>query len=535
MGTESSQAGFASGRRTGVRAGYPKGNRPAALAMLAWMAKGLGLAFAPSARAQSQLGCGEPKETDFVKTTVMTGLNEPLEMEFAPDGRIYLIEKVTGKLFIRNPATNSTVTAATFDVSIAGNHADGLLGLELDPAFASNHWLYLYYSPVSKVVNRLSRFTMAGDVLDLASEKILFEIPTQRNHCCHSAGGLEFGPNGNLFLSVGDNSKVTSGVLNTEAEGTASNTNDLRGKILRIHPEANGTYTVPEGNLFPPGTAKTRPEIYTMGHRNPFRFSVDPATGWVMAGEVGPDAQTDFDELNIIKSPGNMGWPYFVANLAYPVNGTPLPMDAPVNKSALNTGLQNLPAARLPAFWYKYSGSDLFPNFNKGGRVACGGPVYHYLGSSPSKIKFPPWFDGKWLIYDWAQRWIRAVTLDGQGKFLAVKDLFPAMMAKDEVSRISSMKVGPDGALYVLQYGWQAYTASTTGALFRIEYNPPAADCLPTSIAVSNPGPRSRDPHALPAYGREGRRLDAQGRTVAVGNSPSLRTWTPAASAAANP
>ncbi|MCO7089445.1 PQQ-dependent sugar dehydrogenase, partial [Pseudomonas aeruginosa] len=122
-----------------------------------------------------------------------------------------------------------------------------------------------------------------------------------------------------------------------------ANTNDLRGKILRIHPEADGSYTIPEGNLFPApsvpngGTAgsttaplgeprRTRPEIYTMGHRNPFRISVDPKTGFLYWGDIGPDAgqpkddrgPAGQDEVGQARKAGNFGWPYFVGdNKAY--------------------------------------------------------------------------------------------------------------------------------------------------------------------------------------------------------------------------
>ena len=107
-----------------------------------------------------------------------------------------------------------------------------------------------------------------------------------------------------------------------DAQKSSGNTNDLRGKIIRIHPEADGTYTIPDGNLFAKGTEKTRPEIYTMGHRNPWRISVDNKTGYIYWGEVGPDASADsagrgprgYDEFNRAKKAGNFGWPYIIGN-----------------------------------------------------------------------------------------------------------------------------------------------------------------------------------------------------------------------------
>src|SRR6185312_17359179 len=113
-----------------------------------------------------------------------------------------------------------------------------------------------------------------------------------------------FDADGNLYLSTGDNTNPFEsnsfnpiderpGRQDYDSQRTAGNTNDLRGKVLRIHPEDDGTYTVPEGNLFPKGTPNTRPEIYTMGARNPYRISVDKESGYLYWGDVGPDAGTD--------------------------------------------------------------------------------------------------------------------------------------------------------------------------------------------------------------------------------------------------
>ena len=139
---------------------------------------------------------------------------------------------------------------------------------------------------------------------------------------------------GNLYMTIGNNTSNSTAAQTDERPGRrswddqrgAANTNDLRGKIIRIHPEPDGTYTIPKGNLFPPGTPNTRPEIYTMGHRNAWRVSLDSKTGYMYWGEVGPDANEDteagpkgYDELNQAKGPGFFGWPYFIGeNLAYP-------------------------------------------------------------------------------------------------------------------------------------------------------------------------------------------------------------------------
>ena len=125
-----------------------------------------------------------------------------------------------------------------------------------------------------------------------------------------------------LFRSYGpmDN---RPGFEQFDARRSSSNTNDLRGKVLRIKVDEQGNYTIPEGNLFPPGTPKTRPEIYTMGTRNSYRISVDKKTNYLYWGDVGPDAQEDnlaergprgYDEMNQAKKAGYFGWPLFIGN-----------------------------------------------------------------------------------------------------------------------------------------------------------------------------------------------------------------------------
>ena len=178
--------------------------------------------------------------------------------------------------------------------------------------------------------NLLSRFTVTGDTIDLATEKVVLQVDTQRNTCCHAGGSMAFDSAGNLYLATGDNTNPFEsdaftpiderpGRQDFDAQRTAGNTNDLRGKVLRIHPEDDGTYTVPAGNLFPPGTAQTRPEIYAMGFRNPFRIGIDPAdrhartsptTGRTPARPTPTGAPRARSSGTSSAPPGNYGWPY---------------------------------------------------------------------------------------------------------------------------------------------------------------------------------------------------------------------------------
>jgi cytochrome c len=158
---------------------------------------------------------------------------------------------------------------------------------------------------------------------------------------------------------------------------------DLRGKVIRIRIKEDGTYEIPKGNLFEDGK-QGRPEIYTMGHRNPYRLTVDKKTNFVYWGEVGPDANNDsmdtrgprgYDEVNQARRPGFYGWPLIIGN-NYPYhehnyatgeNGPAIDPMKPVNASRNNTGLQNLPPA-IPAFiWYPYAVSRDFPQWAPAG------------------------------------------------------------------------------------------------------------------------------------------------------------------------
>jgi glucose/arabinose dehydrogenase len=271
-----------------------------------------------------------PEENRFSKVVLKYNFDEPTEMAILPDGRIMFLER-KGNVKLYDPKDDSLRVINTFNVWT--KFEDGMLGLTLDPNFSKNNWLYIYYSSPDKSVNVLSRFVFATDKIDMSSEKQLLEVPTQRETCCHTGGSLAFAADGNLFLSTGDNtspfesdgfspSDERPGRSPFDAQKSSGNTNDLRGKILRIHPQDDGTYTIPDGNLFPKGEAKTKPEIYVMGCRNPYRISVDQKTGYLYWGEVGPDAGFNdsirgprgYDEVNQAQKAGYFGWPYFVGN-----------------------------------------------------------------------------------------------------------------------------------------------------------------------------------------------------------------------------
>lgn len=431
-----------------------------------------------------------PEENRFTKVVFKQNLNEPMELDFLDENRILWVER-KGGLHIYNMETAQTKTLPFHEVHTG--HEDGLLGIAADPNYAQNHWVYFFYSPVGEEARQhVSRFRLENDSLYLASEKVLLEIATQREECCHSAGSLEFGPEGNLFISVGDNTNPhesdgfgpideREGRGPFDAQKSSANTQDLRGKILRIKPEADGSYSIPEGNLFADGS-EGRPEIYIMGNRNPFRFSIDDRDGTLYWGEVGPDAREDsvgrgprgYDEINMARSAGNYGWPYFIAdNKSYydfdftaEENGKAFNPEKPVNDSPNNTGAKELPPARPALVYYPYAESEEFPLLGSGSRNAMAGPIFYSEDYADSDRKFPDYFDGKPLFYDWMRQWIFAASIQEDGALEKLSPFLPNM----EFSNIIDMQYGPDGALYLLEYGSGWFSQNPDARLARIEF-----------------------------------------------------------------
>ena len=481
-----------------------------------------------------------PEENRFTKVVFAEKLEEPVELAVLPDERVLFIER-RGAIKLYTPASKAVNRIGFIPVSLKYNDGDqaedGLLGLALDPGFATNGFVYMYYSPAgTEPKNVLARYVMRGDSIDMSSAKVMLEVATQRDKCCHTGGSIAFDGRGNLYLSTGDNSNPFAngyapiderpGRSPWDAQKSSANTNDLRGKVIRIHPEPDGSYTIPEGNLFPPGTPKTRPEIYTMGHRNPYRISVDKHTGVLYWGDVGPDAQVDSadrgpagqDEVNRAPRAGNYGWPYFVGdnkayiNLDY-TTMTPGPKfdpDHPVNDSPNNTGLNELPPAQKAFIWYPYGPSSEFPLVGNGGRAAMAGPVFHREDFAKVARPFPQWYDGKLFIYEWMRGWIMAVTMDSAGNYADMERFMPSSKFSNPVD----MEFGPNGDLYMLEYGTAWFQGNDDARLVRIEYN--GGNRAPVVVAsVDKPA------GALPLRVK----LSSEGTTDADGDSLTYQ-WT---------
>lgn len=434
---------------------------------------------------------GPPDASRFTRIVLAEGLDEPMEMVILPGNDVLFVER-KGGVRLYKQETRELRTVANF--AVFSGIEDGLLGVTADPDFGRNHWLYFYYAVAGeRAVNRLSRMEFRNDSLLLSTETVILEIPTQRIYCCHSAGYLRFDQAGNLYLSTGDNTNAeeTDGYTPVDErpgrelsddQATAANTNDLRGKILRIRPLPEGGYAIPEGNLFPPGTPGARPEIYVMGTRNPYRFSVDPETGFLYFGDVGPDTKLtasdgelmSFDEINQVRKPGFFGWPYFLGNNeVFPLydyaTGALRPgkdPQRPLNESPNNTGLKELPPAQPAMIWYGKNASKYFPLVGSGGASAMAGPVFYRKYFKDAPYRLPDYYDGKLFIYEWIRGWIMAISFDEQGNFRSMEPFLNHLTFDAPVD----MQFAPDGAIYLLEYGTNWFSKNTNARLVRIEY-----------------------------------------------------------------
>ncbi|MFE1952499.1 ThuA domain-containing protein [Streptomyces sp. NPDC059524] len=462
---------------------------------------------APAASAGGAASTAAAAEGQFQQVPLAKGepeMGEPMSLAVLPD-RSVLHTARDGTLRLTD---QGGVTKVAGKIPVYNHDEEGLQGVGIDPDFKNNRAVYLYYAPPLDTpagdapetgtaedfkkfdgVNRLSRFVLnSNGTLDMASEKKVIDVAASRGICCHVGGDIDFDAQGNLYLSTGDDSNPFASDGFTpiderpdrnpafDARRSAGNTNDLRGKILRIKVAEDGSYTVPEGNLFAPGTEKTRPEIYAMGFRNPFRMSVDDKTGTVYVGDYGPDAgaadpkrgpggQVEFAKVT---KAANFGWPFCTGNndpyvdydFATKESGETFDCAAPKNTSPHNTGLVDLPPAQ--AAWIPYDGGSV-PEFGSGSESPMGGPVYRYDPNLDSKVKFPEAYDGDFFAGEFGRRWIKRIEQNEDGTVAKIND-FPWTG-----TQIMDMEFGPDGALYVLDYGVSWFQGDENSALYRIE------------------------------------------------------------------
>jgi glucose/arabinose dehydrogenase len=326
--------------------------------------------------------------TGFTETQVASGLSNPTAMAFAPDGRLFVTQQAGALRVIKNGA----LLAAPFvTLTTDPNGERGLLGLAFDPGFASNQFIYLYYTvPGSPAHNRVSRFKANGDVALAGSETIIVELENLSTATNHNGGALHFGPDGKLYIAVGENA-------NSSNSQTLAN---RLGKMLRI----NADGSIPPDNPFISQTSGANQSIWALGLRNPFTFSIDPVSGRMFINDVG---QNTWEEINDGIAGSNYGWP-------------------------ATEGYTTDVRFRSPIYAYPHGGGAVT------GCAITGGAVYN-----PGPAPYPADYMGKYFFADYCSGWIKrfdpatANVVDFASGISAPVDL----------------QVGPDGLLYYLARG----------------------------------------------------------------------------------
>jgi cytochrome c len=460
-----------------------------------------------------------------------------------------------------NPTGNTVKTLHKFTVRwFADARAEGgLMGLALDPGFDTNRYLYVYNSETVDTATArrvVARYTLnANDSIVAGSKKELLAFPYPNYDAHHPGADLIFDKNGNLYIGTGDDTfnDASDGYSPTDerpnrvhydAQKSAASTKSFSGKILRIHPEADGTYSIPTGNLFT-DTSKGLKEIYIMGCRNPFSLTIDSKTNTLYWGEPGPNSSVSsatrgprgYDEVNKATEAGNYGWPYFNGpnyaytkyNFADSTVGAKWDSLKPVNTSPNHKGLDTLPPAKGAMVWYSfnnsreqvadYSREPAWPEFGQGrSNAVILGPIYRYDTALVSPYKLPKSFDSTLFVGDWGRSFIKTVKLNGDGNPSRVdpfKDpgleepqveldsagnFLKFFFAPSPINNPMDMAQGPDGTLYILAWGEWNYPHNTNnGTLLRLEM------AVPTGLH-----------HTAPYHRRQ---LNSDGMVATLGKS----------------
>ena len=353
----------------------------AALAVL-WLITAL---FFDSAAHSATLPSG------FAETRVATGLASPTAMSFAPDGRLFVCEQ-GGKLRV---IKNGALLAQPFiTLNVDSNGERGLLGVAFDPDFATNGFVYIYYTTAgSPIHNRVSRFTASAsnpDVVAAGSEVQLLNLPSLSSATNHNGGAIHFGTDGKLYIAVGENANSA----NAPSLGTTL------GKILRI----NADGSIPSDNPFVSQTSGINQAIWARGLRNPFTFAIDRSNGRIHLNDVGQDS---WEEVNQGVAGSNYGWPQVEGNNP--------------------TGVAGM---RYPIHTYQ----------NEGSNCAITGAAFY----RPGTANFPAEYAGRYFFGDFCGGFIR---------MLSPPNYSTSAGFASGIDSLVDIEVAPDGSLYYLARG----------------------------------------------------------------------------------
>ncbi len=383
---------------------------------------------------------------NFVNESLILDLNEPTAITFLPDGRMLILERYGRIHVVQAGATQVNSTPFLQITNINTDEGErGLTGIALDPNFSTTGFFYVFYTSNSPLLDRVSRFRVNAanpNIADAGSEAIIWQDNAPAP-AFHHGGAIAFGPDGMLYISIGD------GADNPNA---SQNLSSFRGKLLRI--SSNGS--IPTDNPFYDDAGPNYDAIWTRGLRNPFRFSFDPQTGRMYIGDVGAnDPATSLEEINLGTAGANYGWPICEAdNCASPLQG-------------------HVP----PIFSYPHSNRDA---------SVTGGFIYR--GS-----QFPPAYQGTYFYGDYVQNWVRRLTFAADGTVSSSLNFEPDDGISDgPYGEIVDLKQGPEGALYYVDIGISWEGTARSGTVRRIIYtgaNQPPQIVSASASPTSGPGP----------------------------------------------
>jgi glucose/arabinose dehydrogenase len=369
--------------------------------------------------------------TGFSEFVLAGGLTAPTGMAVAPDGRLFVTEQ-GGTLRVVKGGALLPTPFATLTTDDAGER--GLLGVALDPNFAQNQFVYVYYTVPAAAgrapFNRVSRLTASGDTAVAGSETVLLDLEPLSAATNHNGGAIHFGGDGKLYVAVGENANPTN-------SQTVAN---RLGKLLRINPDGTIPADNPTAIVGIPGTPTgANRAIWAAGLRNPFGFAVQPGTGRLFVHDVGATA---FEEVNEGGAGRNYGWPA---------------TEGDFDPAAF-------PNFTRPLYAYGRGGDPLFS-----GTAITGGTFYN-----PAALSFPAEFVGDYFFTDLTGGWIDRIDLDA-GRV--------TNFASDLTGRIPvALAVEADGDLLYLARGFGA----GQGAVYRIAF---AGGTGPgASIVAAGPG-----------------------------------------------
>jgi glucose/arabinose dehydrogenase len=344
---------------------------------------------------------------------VGSGFDQPLYVTYAPGANdLYVVEK-TGKVEILEGNAPRSTPFLNISDKISTNIEQGLLSIAFHPNYTSNSYVYAFYSKKSSSSPNgdsvISRFTAnrTTKTVDLTTEKPLLTISRDPKEGNHNGGQLQFGPDGYLYISVGD------GGSQEDPNGNGQNKNVLNAKMLRIEVKDDGTYSIPTGNPYKAGGGL--PEIWAYGFRNPWRFSFDKSTGDMWIGDVGGSQtkeEVNFQARNATDAAGrNYGWHIYEGSVCIKGGCNPSGMTFPI-------------------FTYDHSGGDC---------SITGG--YVYRGTEYATMQ------GRYFMGDFCSGSIRSIVSNGSGGWTSKLEL------PNAVASLSGFGEGPDGSIYATSLG----------------------------------------------------------------------------------